>query len=106
MASRLLNEMHQMMRRRHYSIRTEQSCCAWVRRYVHFHKMRSRAGLRNGEQKIETFLTHLAIDLQVRCPFLFLPRPIYISQPDRRWSSHLILPYSLLLRPIPLFPTT
>ena len=65
MASRLLNEMHQIMRRRHYSIRTEKSYCAWVKRYVHFHEMRSRAGFRNGEQKIEAFLNHLAIDLQV-----------------------------------------
>ena len=73
MANRLLDEMHQIMRRRHYSIRTEQSYCAWVKRYVHFHKMRSRADLRNGEQKIEAFLTHLAIDLQAGCPFLFLP---------------------------------
>ena len=65
MASRLLDEMHQIMRRRHYSIRTEQSYCAWVKRFVHLHKMRSRAGLQNGEQKIEAFLTHLAIDLRV-----------------------------------------
>ena len=65
MASGLLDEMHQMMRRRHYSIRTEQSYCAWVKRYVHLHKMRSRASLRNGEQTIEAFLTHLATDLRV-----------------------------------------
>ena len=84
MASRLLDEMHQIMRRRHYSIRTEQSYCAWVKRYVHFHEMRTRAGLQNGEQKIEAFLTHLAIDLQAGCSFLFLPGPIYISQHDRR----------------------
>ena len=73
MASRLLDEMHQIMRCRHYSIRSEQSYCAWVKRYVHFHGMRTRAGLRNGEQKIEALLTHLAIDLQVGCPFIFLP---------------------------------
>jgi hypothetical protein len=72
MASRHLDEMHQIMRRRHYSIRTEQSYCVWVKRYVHFHEMRSRAGLRNGEQKIEACLTHLAINLQPGCPFLYL----------------------------------
>ncbi|UCG63488.1 MAG: hypothetical protein JSW12_12435 [Deltaproteobacteria bacterium] len=32
---------------------------------MHFHEMRSRAGFRNGEQKIEDFLNHLAIDLQM-----------------------------------------
>ena len=70
MANRLLDEMHQIMRRRHYSIRTEQSYCAWVKRYVHFHEMRSRAGLQNGEQKIEAFLTHLAIDLRRMSRFI------------------------------------
>ena len=70
MASRLLDEMHQIMRRRHYSIRTEQSYCAWVKRYLHFHGMRTRAGLRNGEQKIEAFLTHLAIDLRRMSRFI------------------------------------
>ena len=70
MASRLLDEMRQIMRRRHYSIRTEQSYCGWVKRYVHFHEMRSRAGLQNGEQKIETFLTHLAIDLRRMSRFI------------------------------------
>ena len=70
MASRLLDEMRQIMRRRHYSIRTEQSYCAWVKRYVHFHEMRSRAGLQNGEQKIEAFLTHLAIDLRRMSRFI------------------------------------
>jgi hypothetical protein len=84
MASKLLDEMHQIMRRRHYSIRTEQSYCVWVKRNVHFHGMQTRAGLRNGEQKIEAFLTHLVMDLQAGCHFLFLPGPIYISQHDRR----------------------
>ena len=65
MANRLLDEMQQVMRRRHYSIRTEQSYSAWVKRYVLFHKMRSRADLQNGGKKIEAFLNHLAIDLQV-----------------------------------------
>jgi len=61
MASNLLEEM----RRRHYSIRTEQAYCAWVKRYVLFHKMRTREDLYHGEKKIESFLSHLAIDLHV-----------------------------------------
>ena len=65
MASMLLDEMRKTMRRRHYSIRTERSYCGWVKRYVLFHKMRSRADLRDGEKKIEAFLNHLAIDLHV-----------------------------------------
>jgi hypothetical protein len=65
MASMLLDEMRKTMRRRHYSIRTERSHCGWVKPYVLFHKMRSRACLRDGEKKIEAFLNHLAIDLHV-----------------------------------------
>lgn len=57
--------MRRTMRRRHYSIRTERSYCSWVTRYILFHKMRSRDDLKDGEAKIETFLTHLAMDLHV-----------------------------------------
>jgi integron integrase len=65
MASRLLEEMHAVMRRRHYSIHTERSYSDWVKRYVSYHKMRSRDDLNHGEKKIEGFLTHLALDLHV-----------------------------------------
>jgi hypothetical protein len=58
MAGNLLDEMRRIMRRRHYSIRTERSYCAWVKRYVFFHKMQSRADLVDGEKKIETEQTY------------------------------------------------
>lgn len=65
MSVKLLEEMHRTMRRRHYSIHTEHSYCSWTKRYILFHKMRSRDDLRDGERKIESFLNHLAIDLHV-----------------------------------------
>jgi len=65
MSAPLLDEMRRTMRRRHYSIRTERSYCSWVKRYILFHKMRSRADLKDGETKIESFLTYLAMDLHV-----------------------------------------
>ena len=65
MSMKLLDEMRQVLRRRHYSIRTEQSYCLWVKRFVLFHKMRSRDDLNDGEKKIEAFLTHLAADRNV-----------------------------------------
>jgi len=52
MSRRLMDEMHSIMRRRHYSIRTERSYTMGVKRYVTFHKMKSRDDLRNGEKKI------------------------------------------------------
>lgn len=65
MSAKLLDEVRNFMRRRHYSIRTEQSYCGWIKRYVAFHKMRSRDDLQDGERKIEQFLTHLAVDRRV-----------------------------------------
>ena len=65
MSTRLLDEMRDLMRRRHYSIHTERAYRDWVQRYVRFHGMRSRDDLRDGEEKIEAFLTYLARDRQV-----------------------------------------
>jgi integrase-like protein len=48
------------MRLHHYSIHTERSYLDWIKRYVAFHHMRSRADLANAESKTETFLTDLA----------------------------------------------
>lgn len=49
------------MRLRHYSIHTERTYCDWIRKFVHFHKMKSRDDLTDGETNIEAFLTHLAV---------------------------------------------
>ncbi len=40
---KLLDQVREVLRLRHYSIRTEQSYCDWIRRYVRFHQMRSRS---------------------------------------------------------------
>ena len=65
MATRLLDEMRNLMRRRHYSIHTERAYRDWAKRHVRFHNMQSRDDLRHDEEKIEAFLTHLARDRQV-----------------------------------------
>ena len=56
----LLDQVREIMRLKHYSIRTETSYCDWIRRYVKFHKMRSRADLQPAEEKMELFLSDLA----------------------------------------------
>lgn len=58
---RLLDEVRDIMRLHHYSIHTERTYCDWIKKYIRFHKMCSRNDLQNGEAKIETFLTHLAV---------------------------------------------
>lgn len=62
---RILDEVRDVMRLHHYSIHTEKSYCDWIKRFIQFHHMRSRDDLVNGEAKIEAFLTHLAVNLNV-----------------------------------------
>jgi len=50
-----------VMRLQHYSIHTERSYCDWIKRFIFFHHMKSRDDLKDGELKIEQFLTHLAV---------------------------------------------
>ena len=58
---KLLDEVRDVMRLHHYSIHTERTYYDWIKRYVLFHKMKSREDLSNGEHKIELFLTDLAV---------------------------------------------
>src|SRR5580765_2290611 len=58
---KLLDQVREVMRLRHYSIRTEQSYCDWIRRYVKFHRLKSRDELFPAEPKVEAFLTELAV---------------------------------------------
>ncbi|NOR11248.1 MAG: integron integrase, partial [Desulfovibrionaceae bacterium] len=58
----LLDEVRDVMRRGHYSIHTERSYCDWIKRYVFSHKMKSRENLRGSKKKVESFLTHWAVE--------------------------------------------
>ena len=62
---KILDEVRDEMRLHHYSIHTERSYCDWIRRFALYHHMKSRDDLANGEQKIEAFLTHLAVEGKV-----------------------------------------
>ena len=46
---RMLEQVRNVMRLHHYSIHTERSYTDWIKRYIHFHHMRSREDLANGE---------------------------------------------------------
>lgn len=59
----ILDEVRRVMRVKHYSIHTERTYCDWIKRFILFHKMQDRAELFiESENKIETYLTHLAIE--------------------------------------------
>ena len=57
-----MDEVREVMRLHHYSLHTERSYSDWIRRFVKFHGMQSRDDLGNGEEKIESFLIHLAVN--------------------------------------------
>jgi integron integrase len=61
-SSKLLDQMRDLLRVRRYALRTERSYCDWVRRYVKFHDMKCREDLNEGARKVESFLTHLAVE--------------------------------------------
>jgi len=60
--AKLLDQVKELMRLRHYSIRTEQSYSDWIRRYIKFHGLRSREELTPGTEKVEQFLSDLAVN--------------------------------------------
>jgi len=60
---RLLEQMRDVMRLKHYSLRTERSYCDWIERFIRFHAMRHPQEM--GEAEVSAFLTHLARDGQV-----------------------------------------
>ena len=56
---RLLIQVRNALRSRHYSPRTEKTYIAWIKRYIYFHDIRHPDTL--GENEINDFLTHLAV---------------------------------------------
>jgi len=60
---KLLGQASDIMRRKHYSRRTEKSYIAWMKRYILFHHNRHPRDMCVPE--IETFLTHLAVKEKV-----------------------------------------
>lgn len=60
---RLLDQMRERIRYKHYSLRTEKAYLFWVRRFIRFHALKHPRVM--GAPEIERFLTHLATELKV-----------------------------------------
>ncbi|MGH2566917.1 MAG: integron integrase [Bacteroidota bacterium] len=58
-----MERLREALRSRHYSPRTEQSYCHWVRRYIYFHNVRHPDEM--AEPEMNAFLTHLAVQGRV-----------------------------------------
>ena len=60
---KLLDQVRETIRRKHYSIRTEEAYVDWIKRYIFFHHKRHPAEM--GEREMEQFLNHLAVEKKV-----------------------------------------
>ena len=57
---RLLDQVRQVLRVRHYALRTEECYVKWTTRFIRFHQLRHPRDM--GAAEVEQFLTHLAVD--------------------------------------------
>ena len=60
---KLLDQMKNVMRMKHYSLRTEKSYIQWVRRYIYFHNKRHPEEM--GALAVQRFLSYLAVEQYV-----------------------------------------
>jgi len=60
---RLLDQVHQVLRVRHYALATEECYVQWITRFILFHHKRHPREM--GAAEVEQFLTHLAVQEHV-----------------------------------------
>jgi len=83
---RLLDQVRDRIRFKHYSLRTEQAYVDWIRRFIRFHGNRHPVELGAGD--VERFLTSLAVDgnvaastqNQAQSALLFLYREVLATE--------------------------
>lgn len=64
--NKLLDQVDDAIRLKHYSHRTDQACVHWIKRYILFHDVRHPAEM--GAEEVEAFLTHLPVRDSVCVP--------------------------------------
>ena len=62
---KLLEQVRDAIRRKHYSLRTEEIYVHWIRRFIYFHGKRHPRDL--GEAEVTAFLNYLARERNVAC---------------------------------------
>ena len=63
---KLEDRLREVLRRKHYSLKTEESYVGWYKRYVLWHGKRHPAEM--GAREVEAFLTGLAVEREVAAP--------------------------------------
>jgi integron integrase len=85
---RLLEQMRDTIRRRHYSYRTEETYIHWVRRFIYFHDKRHPVEL--GAAEVTAFLNYLARE-----------RDVAASTQNQALSALIFLYKEVLEQPLP-----
>ncbi len=85
---RLLEEVRDAIRRRHYSLRTEQTYVHWIKRFIYFSGKRHPREM--GAAEVTGFLNHLARE-----------RDVAASTQNQALSALLFLYRELLAMPLP-----
>ncbi len=57
---RLLDQVRHVIRKKHYSIRTEQAYTNWIKRFILFHDKRHPKDM--GETEISQYISYLAVN--------------------------------------------
>jgi len=60
---KLLDQLSDQLRIKHYSLRTEHSYTSWARQYILFHNKRNPRDM--GANEINAFISHLALEKKV-----------------------------------------
>ena len=60
---KLLDQVRETIRRKHYSLRTEAAYIDWIKRYIFFHRKQHPGTM--GAREMEQFLNYLAVDKKV-----------------------------------------
>ena len=79
---KLFDQVSEVMRSKHYSLRTEQTYMGWIKRFILFQHKRHPKDM--GAAEVEAFLTHLAVQgnvaastqNQAKASLLFLYRDV------------------------------
>ncbi|ABM93658.1 integron integrase [Methylibium petroleiphilum] len=92
---RLLDQLREHIRVKHYALRTERTYVEWVRRYILFHGKRHPRDM--GALEIEAFLSHLALERgvasatqnQAKAALLFLYKEV-LRAVDLPWLTEVV----------------
>ena len=105
---KLLDQLRESLRVRHYSLRTEDAYLDWVRRFILFHGKRHPRDL--GAPEVQAFLSHLAVDRRVspstqnqaKAALLFLYR--HVLDADLPWLAEIVQAKRQARLPVVLTP--